>query len=251
MAASSDAGGRGWLKPAAGGAAVIGVLAGIVQILSWLGVNPGSPPEAVLSASSSTSAPAATSPAASQQVSTRSSIPAAPEGQAVACYAQGVETSCSKPHDSESVQGIACTTDGLIAYMGGVAGVEVLHTSIALKATPTGCQVAVPTGATSELKDALRGTGNDFRSCLDQGREVTCGVRHSSEIVYVAKSATESPDCEARASTFLGAPYSQYNDRLDMIRGSVGDMPMCAVKLRDQSQMLTFSLRNVRNRSFP
>jgi hypothetical protein len=249
MAASSNSGGRGWTKPVAGGVAAVGVLAGVVQILSWLGINPAASPAAPPPAAS-TAAVVAPSAAAPGGSTTTSPVTAAPAGQAAGCFLQGVETSCAKPHDTESVPGITCTADGLVAYLGGVQGVDVLHTSVALKQAPTGCQVTVPAGTASELKDALRGAGNDFRSCLDQGREVACGVRHSAEVVYVAKSATESPDCEARAGAFLGAPYGQYNDRLELVRGTVGDKPMCAVKLRDQSQALTSTLRNVRNRSF-
>lgn len=232
----------GLLKVGAPLAALLALLANGAQILPYFGINPPGPGPAP----GITPAVTSTTPTPVPRPS-----PAGPTTAITGCFAAGAPVACSDPHDAESISGIPCTLDALVAYAGGLQGVDVLNTHVAIAAAQRGCKVTVPAGTRTPLKDALRAGGDDFRSCLDQGREVTCGVHHAGEIVYVGLSATESPDCTTRASAFLGAPFAQYNDKLTLGPGKAGELPMCFVTLRDPSRLLTSTLRGVRNRSFP
>jgi protein kinase-like protein len=161
--------------------------------------------------------------------------------------AGGAATSCDVAHAAEVIATDGtCDVEVLLAHLGGVAGEDVLRSSVAPVTRTVGgapvCVVDVPADASpSPARDVLLGSTDDaWRRCGDQaGREVSCGAPHTTEVVAEA-AAGETLDCRARAGAYLGRPFDQVDAELRFLPEDTG----CVVEVRGEN-VLVGSLRGL------
>ncbi len=159
----------------------------------------------------------------------------------------GAATSCAVAHAAEVVATDGpCDAAALLGHLGGVAGEDVLRTSVVPVSRPVGgtsvCVVDVPPEAPAgAARDVLLGPAGDaWRRCGDQaGREVSCGQPHTTEVVAEA-AAGETLDCRERAGSYLGRPFDQVDAELRLLE----DASRCVVEVRG-TNVLVASLRRL------
>lgn len=176
---------------------VVALLAGLSTIANvWWRNNRNQSDGRPASAGTSSSAPISSStPTGSGSRSASSTGTPAAQLAGVCLDAGKSPVSCDRAHRYEIFStGGSCTSDALIAYLGGVPGVDTLATAI--RPTSLGvrgenvCGVVTPpgVGATSSARRILDSSeGDAWRRCLDTrfgNREVSCADPHTDEFVF-------------------------------------------------------------------
>ncbi len=194
----------------AAAAVVIGV------VLADGGGAPGSGGATGTSATSADATPDGGSPA--------SDPPAGPALAVGDCLAAGgAATACDGAHESEVYSTSGCSQDQLLAYLGGRAGSDVLRSDLTLAEVSTDAGAACTVGRPGESLDGsndgvLGGDDGDvWRRCQNANSdEVPCSQVHTAEVIFVQADSTESLNCVARASQYLGMPFDQHSDDLEV-----------------------------------
>ncbi len=132
------------------------------------------------------------------------------------CFKDDSPVPCSSPHDKEVFQpgeGLSCDTSGLITYLGGQPGVDLLNADLEVAAANSDGTLCAITSKNDLPHTSIEGiwapgrgseypAGGQFRRCLDsRGNPTPCDKEHFSEIIY---EGPDDVDCEAKYSEFTG-----------------------------------------------
>jgi hypothetical protein len=170
--------------------------------------------------------------------------------------------SCDVSHQSEVYStGPACQVSALLAYLGGIADVDVLSPSIQPSSVRYGqtslCVVRIPALVTIPMsaRDVLVGEAGDvWRRCLISdfaNREVPCSQPHTDEFVFSGQlKAGEPLDCGARATQYLGSEFSNHSDTLTVVSATQGQLSQCLVQVLGDN-WLTRSVRRLGQAAVP
>jgi len=176
------------------------------------------------------------------------------------CLSQAHEmVPCDGLHTFEVTSlGAPCSTDTLIAYLGGISGVDVLNPQVkSQEATVDGTAVCLLQKGTDRLstmsaRDSLLSpVGDAWRWCIDDdaARTVACDMPHTSEVIS-AQTGSEPLDCERRASEYTETSLSRFTFELSVsARGSEGAQH-CVIDVRGDNS-LTASLRRLGSGALP
>ena len=162
-------------------------------------------------------------------------------------------TACDGEHASEVYSTSGCTSDELVAYLGGRSGSDVLRSDLAIAEIPaeggTACTVGLPGESLDGSSDGVLGSdaGDVWRRCTDaNSAEVPCSVEHTAEVIFVQAASTEPLNCTARASDYLGTPFDRHSDDLEVVESG----STCLIQVRGDN-VLTASVRDLRSTALP
>ncbi|NYJ05811.1 serine/threonine-protein kinase [Petropleomorpha daqingensis] len=164
-------------------------------------------------------------------------------------------TACDGPHAAEVYSDGECTMAALVGYLGGTPGEDPLTPQLTLDTAdvPGGavCTVGAPQPSQASSQGVLAtSAGAVWRRCTDdRGTDVLCTKPHKTEVVYDGTEAadpTAAVDCEGRASTFLGKPFEQVQDKLTL----QPDGSRCLLSARGDN-VLTDSLHGLKSSALP
>ena len=162
-------------------------------------------------------------------------------------------TACDGEHASEVYSTSGCTPDDLVAYLGGRSGSDVLRSDLALAEVPadggTACTVGLPGGGLDRASEGVLGgdAGDVWRRCLDgNDTELPCSEDHSAEVIFEQADSTDSLNCVARASQYLGTPFDRHSDDLEVVESG----STCLIQVRGNN-VLTASVRDLRSTALP
>jgi hypothetical protein len=141
------------------------------------------------------------------------------------CFtAEWMPTGCDVVHHWELIAvDDACGPPELLAYLGGVSGIDVLISD----ATPltrtvdgrNGCFIGAPGGGAMEgsMRDALQEAHGDiWRRCIDDrvAREVTCAEPHTDEVV--SPPVAGEVNCQALADAYAETSLARFGLELSI-----------------------------------
>ncbi|RRD27285.1 hypothetical protein [Actinomyces bowdenii] len=179
------------------------------------------------------------------------------------CLQDDSSVPCSSDHDKEVFQpaaGLSCDTGGLITYLGGQPGVDLLNADLEISAANSDSTLCAVTSRSGLPKASIEGlwnpgsgseysAGGQFRKCLDnRGNSTSCDEEHSSEIIY---EGPDDVDCEAKYSEFTGRSLKDDYSTIKVLSSSSGEQRTCTATLRSNSDALTASLRWLHNKALP
>jgi len=189
----------------------------------------------------------------------------APEMSA-GCYRDNAAVACSVKHTAEvysPATGSSCDSDSLVAYLGGVPGVDLLNADLTVEQLNSGallCVVKTASGAdlpSVSLKDlwatdADRNGYNDggrFRRCLNhQGQAASCDAEHSAEIFY--EGATDV-NCDEKYRAFARRDAGTDARDIKVSRLTSGDSVLCQVEVKAREDSLFASVRDLGSTTLP
>jgi hypothetical protein len=167
----------------------------------------------------------------------------------------GTATACDGPHAAEVYSDGECTMAALVGYLGGKPGEDPLTPMLTLGTAdvPGGavCTVTAPQPSRASSQGVLGSSaGAVWRRCKnDPGTDVLCTEPHTTEVVYDGTEAadpTAAVDCPGRATAFMGKPYEQVSDELELQQDGSG----CLLHVRGNN-VLTGSLHGLRSSALP
>lgn len=182
------------------------------------------------------------------------------------CYRDGAEVACTLRHTREvypPAEGASCDTDSLVAYLGGVPGVDLLNADLAvepLNGSASLCAITSATGSdlpTVSLKglwttDADRNgyrDGGQLRRCLSrQGQAVSCDANHSAEIFY---AGTVDVSCDEMYRSFARRDAGTDARDIKVTHRASGDSVICQVEVKAGEDSLFASVRDLGRTALP
>lgn len=179
------------------------------------------------------------------------------------CFKDDSPVPCSSPHDKEVFQpgeGLSCDTSGLITYLGGQPGVDLLNADLEVAAANSDGTLCAITSKNDLPHTSIEGiwapgrgseypAGGQFRRCLDsRGNPTPCNDEHFSEIIY---EGPDDVDCEAKYSEFTGRSLKEDYSTIKVLSSSSGEQKICTAALRSNSDALTASLRWLHSKALP
>ena len=235
------------------GALVFTIIAGVVAVAT-LGLDildrVETRPEATAASRSAVDPPAAPNATLSPATTVSAAPPQASPIPASSCIDDsGTAVDCREPHHLEQFGG-ACTSTGMIRFMAGQAGLDVVLATVSRRAN--GCAINIPVKVTDTAAGALARSGDDaWRRCVDKQRDllVACNEDHTGE--YLATGAVHKAnlsECNEAAERYMGQTLDNVADLLAVrIVDQIDKDPSaarCLIEVRG-SQPLTASLRRL------
>lgn len=169
---------------------------------------------------------------------------------AAACLDDGYRiVDCREPHRLEKFEG-SCSTDGMLAYMSGRVGTDVVLATV--RPWSGACLLENPVEVAETAADALAGGGDDaWRRCLDdvQGRLVPCSEDHTGEYLATGRARKASlEECQVAAEAYMRQTLAGVADQLTVRVVAEVDpdpnAPRCLIAVRG-TQPLTGSVRDL------
>lgn len=179
------------------------------------------------------------------------------------CFQNDSPVPCSSHHDKEVFQpgeGLSCNTSGLITYLGGQPGVDLLNADLEVAAANSDGTLCAITSKNDLPHTSIEGiwapgrgseypAGGQFRRCLDsRGNPTPCDKEHFSEIIY---EGPDDVDCEVKYSEFTGRSLKEDYSTIKVLSSSSGEQKICTAALRSNSDALTASLRWLHSKALP
>jgi hypothetical protein len=231
-------------------ALILTIVAGLVAVATFgfdLFDRMGAGPPASASAS-----PGAPSVALRTEASAPPPDVPAPSGSSAASVClndQQVEIDCREPHRLEKFGG-SCSTAGMLGYMSGRAGLDVVLASV--RPASGACVIDNPVEVAETAAGVLARSNDDaWRRCLDdrQGRLVPCSEEHTGEYIATGEARkANQEECEEAAEAYLNQTLANVGDLLAVrVVGEVDpdpNSPQCLITARG-TQPLTASVRNL------
>lgn len=244
---------------------ILGILASVATIMGdFWPPNDGRPQSGVASAPQTDGSPGVTSDssAGTASVEDNRSRTVSPADVTVgACLAADQIVACDQSHDSEVIErdsAVRCDRAALFGYLGGSAGIDVLHPGIQVARKPVrGREVCLATvGAPIEatMRDAFtRSDHEQWRWCLETKRRqvtVDCTAPHDAEVTAVRASTEPIIDCRGAATVYTGTNWRNLEKALTAKTSKQNGQNLCFLESLGDTQ-IHGSLRGVGTRSLP
>ena len=222
-------------------AALVGIVAGVLEIVDYLSDEPTGP--LVSSAPSSSPAQSSAPPGTADQTS-----PSATSTADEACLSSADQpVDCREPHRYQTLPG-QCTLASLIDFMGGDVGREVPF-PVVRKTSGGGCVIDARADLEGSAANAFaQPTDDQWRRCVLGDDLVRCDQPHEGEYVAAGKAGkADLSECTSAADDYMERDFDQVSDLLKVVViGEVEADPesaRCVIMVRSAAQLMTSSVR--------
>ena len=221
-------------------AALVGIVAGVLEIRDYLGDESVTP--VVRTASASSMAQSAGPPSSAGPTSPSAASPA----DDVCRTAADQPVDCREPHRYQTLPG-NCTLATMIDFMGGDVGREVPF-AVVREATGGGCIIDTRDEVEGTAADAFaQPTDDRWRRCVLGDDLVRCDQPHEGEYVATGQAGkADLRECTSAADEYMGRGFDQVSELLKVVVidevEAEPESARCVIMVRG-AQLMTSSVR--------